>query len=395
MAPIQLKALNWKLKRPIANLIGLNLMDSYILSELIAPFLFGVGAFSSVGVSIGALFELVRRIAESGLPITFALQILLLNLPQYVAYSFPMSTLMATLMTFSRLAGDSELVALKSCGVSLYRMVMPAIFLGLVVTLVTFGFNESLVPTANYQASVMFNQALKRERPTFQQRNILYQEFRDLEQADGTRQRSLARLFYAREFNGQEMKGLTILDFSQLGLSQVVSAETAVWNPNSNSWNFYDGTIYLVDTDGSYSNIVKFEEQELRLPRAPLDLASTNRSESEMNIAEAQEYLSLLKQSGDDKKVRKFQVVIQQKYALPFACVIFSLVGAVLGARARRASRATGFGISVLIIFGYYALSVTCGAMGQSGLLSPFVAGWLPNLLGLGTGLVLLLRASR
>ena len=121
----------------------LSVMDRYIAMELIAPFLFGVGAFSSLGVSVGALFELIRRVTESGLPLTIAFQVLLLQFPQFIVYSFPTSTLLATLMTYSRLSSDSELTALKACGVSVYRLVLPALVLCCVVTGLTFLFNES------------------------------------------------------------------------------------------------------------------------------------------------------------------------------------------------------------------------------------------------------------
>jgi lipopolysaccharide export system permease protein len=124
---------------------GLSVMDRYIATELIPPFLFGVGAFSSVGVAIGTLFDLVRKVTDSGLPLTIAIQVLLLKLPLFISYAFPMSTLLAALMTYSRLSSDSELIALRSCGVSLYRLVVPAVVLSLVVTGMTFLFNEMVV----------------------------------------------------------------------------------------------------------------------------------------------------------------------------------------------------------------------------------------------------------
>jgi lipopolysaccharide export system permease protein len=370
-------------------------MDRYIITELSVPFLFGVGLFSSIGISVGAVFDLVRRIAESGLPVSVAMTVLLYKMPEFIGYSFPMATLLACLITYSRFSSDSELIALRSCGISLYRLVAPAIVLGIFVTGLTFVFNQMVVPEANYQAAITLERALNQERPNFQESNILYQEFRDIKLPDGRTQQSLARLFYAREFDGKNMKGLTILDFSQQGLSQVVSAESASWSPQKNSWDFVNGTIYLVAADGSYRNILRFERQEIQLSRAPFDLASRGRGDSEMNIAEATKYLNLLKTSGDEQKIRRLEVVIQQKYALPFSCLIFGMVGAILGCRPQRTSRATGFGISVVIIFSYYLLFSVTGVMGWTGVLSPIVAGWVTNLLGLTAGILLITRASR
>ncbi len=373
----------------------LPVMDRYIGLELVPPFLFGVGAFSSLGVSIGALFDLIRRVTESGLPISVAIQVLLLKMPEFIAYSFPMSILLSSLMTYSRLSSDSELVALKACGVSIYRMVVPALALAFLVTGITFAFNELLVPSANYQATQTLAAALDEKDPDFQERNILYQEFEQVKQPNGKQKDVLARMFYAKEFDGNQMRGLTILDFSQDGFDQIVSAKSASWNPSQQLWDFFDGTIYAVSTDGSFRNIVKFDQQQLKLPRGPLDLASQPRDYNEMNIAQSYDYLGLLKQSGDADKIRKLKVRIQQKYALPFICVAFGLVGAALGARLNRGGRSTGFAISIVIIFSYYLLAVICGSIAQLGIVSPFLGAWLPNLFGLGAAGLLLASSTR
>ena len=375
------------------NRFRISLMDWYVVRELALPFLFGVGAFSSIGVSIGALFELIRQITESGLSIWLAMRIFGLRLPEFVVLSFPMSTLLATMMTYSRLSADSELVALRGCGVSVRRIVAPAIILSFFVTGLTFAFNEFITPTANYQASVALERALNSESPPFRERNILYREFQ--EAADDDDATEMSRLFYARRFDGNTMYGLTVLDFTQEGLSQVVSADAATFNLQTNIWNFYDGTLYAVSPDGSFRHIVKFETQEIQLPRAPFDIACRTKSDSEMNIAEASRYLNdVIRQTGDEKSIRTWQIRIQQKYALPFVCVVFGLVGAALGVRPQRTGRATSFGISVIIIFGYYLFAFISNAMGEVGVLSPLMSAWLPTFLGLGIGGFLLLRAS-
>ena len=383
------------LSKPSFSWPHLPVMDRYILLELVPPFLFGVGAFSSLGVSIGALFDLIRRVTEAGLPVAVAVQVLLLKMPEFIAYSFPMSILLSCLMTYSRLSSDSELVALKACGVSIYRMVLPALGLALLVTGLTFAFNELLVPSANYRATQTLAAALNEKDPDFQQRNILYQEFEKVKQPDGQEKDALARMFYAKEFDGNRMRGLTVLDFSQKGFDQIISAKSAEWNPSQKLWDFFDGTIYAISADGSFRNIVKFDQQQIKLPRGPLDLASQPRDYNEMNIAQSYSYLTLLQQSGDADKIRKLKVRIQQKYALPFICVAFGLVGAALGARLNRGGRSTGFAISIVIIFSYYLLAVICGSIAQLGVVTPLLGAWLPNLFGLGAAALLLARSSR
>ena len=374
---------------------GIPVMDRYIATELIQPFLFGVGAFSSIGVAIGTLFDLVRRVTDAGLPLGIAVQVLLLKMPEFIAYAFPMSTLLAALMTYSRLSSDSELIALRSCGVSVYRLVTPAIILSLFITGMTFLFNELVVPSANYQAEATLNKALNSEKPSFQENNIFYPEYEEVIQPNGEAVRGLKRLFYANQFDGERMKGLTILDWSQQGLSQIVTAESATWNPVQNTWDFFNGTIYVISPDASYRNILRFENQQLKIPRAPLDLAGKDRDSTQMNIPELLEYMEIVRIGGDMKKLLKVKVSFQQKISFPFVCLVFGLVGSALGTRPQRTGRATSFGISVIVIFAYYLSGFISGAFGQLSILSPFMAAWLPNFFGLGAGGFLLFRAAQ
>jgi lipopolysaccharide export system permease protein len=109
-----------------------------------------------------------------------------------------------------------------------------------------------------------------------------------------------------------------------------------------------------------------------------------------MNIQEAKQYMRILKLIGDTKKLTFFQVRTEQKIAFPFVCIVFGLVGTALGSRPQQVSRATSFGLSIAIIFSYYLLAFFMGSLGMIEVLSPFLAAWLPNILGIGVGVGLL-----
>lgn len=388
----------YKQFKPFSNLISLfsfSIMDRYLALQLLPPFLFGVGAFTSVVLAIDSLFELLRKVVESGLPINIALEIFLLKLPYVMVYSFPMSTLLATLMTYSRLSSESELIALRGCGVSIYRMVLTAVVLSFAVAIMTYIFNEQIAPAANYRATITLQKALNSDQPSFKQENIYYPEYQEIKGADGSKNKILSRLFYADQFDGKEMKGLTIMDRSRGGVSQIVISESAKWNSQKQVWDFYNGTIYLVAADRSYRNILRFEHQQLQLPRTPLTLAESSRDYGEMNISQALEQLEIERLGGNEPKIRKLQVRIQQKIAFPFICVIFGLVGSAMGSIPQRTGRGTSFGISVIVIFTYYLLLSVSGALAQAGILSPFIGAWLPNIFGLGLSLFLLVRVAQ
>ncbi|MFY7804927.1 MAG: LptF/LptG family permease [Limnoraphis robusta] len=376
--------------------VYLSILDRYIISELIAPFLFGVGLFTSVALSIDTVFDLVRQVAESGLDAGIAIQIFLLKMPEFLVLSFPMSMVLTTLIVYGRMSSDSEVTALRSCGISIYRLVIPTLIFSLFITASMFVFNELIVPATNYRASITLEQALHQDRLPVQEDHIFYPEYRRIPIEDSDEEITiLVRLFYAQKFDGKYMNEVTILDKSQQGITQIISSKSAVWNGKQQSWDFFDGTVYVIDPQGSYRNIVRFDHKELKLPRVPLDLASRKRRYDEMNIVQAHEYLELMKNSGNEKIVQKTKVRIQQKYSLPFVCVVFGLLGAALGSRPQRTNRTTSFGISIIIIFSYYLLAFISGAMGQKAMISPFIAGWLPIAIGLGISGFFLYKTSR
>jgi lipopolysaccharide export system permease protein len=113
-----------------------------------------------------------------------------------------------------------------------------------------------------------------------------------------------------------------------------------------------------------------------------------------MNIAQALERLEIVKNSGDEPQIRKLQVRIQEKYAFPFVCMVFGIVGAALGTQPRRSGRGTSFGISVVVIFTYYVFSFITSSMGVKAVLTPILSAWLPIVFGLGIGGLLLVRAA-
>jgi lipopolysaccharide export system permease protein len=375
---------------------GFSVMDRYITGELIFPFIFGMGLFTSSVLAIDTLFDLVRKVTESGLPLGLAVKILLLKMPAFIVFAFPMSMLLASLMAYSRLSSDSEIVALRSIGIGIYRIILPAFFMSIAIVGITFYLNNFLAPTANYQAALTLERALDGDKPSFRKSdNILYKEYAKVDRADGSKKSVMSRLFYAEQFDGEKMTGLTILDRSEAGVNRIITSRSATWNLSKNIWDFFNGTIYSIAADGSYRNIVRFQHQQLALPSAPLDIAKKPKYD-EMNLVQAQEYLDILQASdNDDKEIRKVKVRIQEKMALPFVCLVFGLVGAALGMAPQNTGKATGFGICVVLIFSYYLLEFITTSMGIWGVLPPFLAAWLPNFLGLGAALLLITKAAR
>lgn len=374
----------------------LPLLDRWLLGELVGPLLFGIAAFTAVSLSVGVVFELVRRVAESGLPLWAAGQVLLLNLPAFLVLAFPMATLMATLLAYSRLSGNSELTALRSVGVSTRRMVLPALALALVMSLLTFLFNDAIVPRANLAAANTLNRALGQAIATETADNTLYSRFGPLTGPDGQVGQGLSQLFYARRFEQGQMKDVTVLDFSRIGQRQMLSAQTGTWNPAAGMWEFRKGRLISVDESGGQTTAAEFDRYLYPLGQGPVEVAQLPTDANQMTVAQARRAERLLAEANNLKEARRLRVRIQEKFAFPAICLVFGLVGSALGVRPNsRTSRSQGFGISVLLIFGYYLMSFIFSSLGVKGTLWPVVSAWTPVLIGLGAGAWLLRQASR
>ena len=265
----------------------LPLLDRWLLQELLGPLLFGIAAFTAVSLSVGAVFELVRRVAESGLPVLAAVKVLLLRLPSFLVLSFPMATLMATLLAYSRLSGSSELTALRSVGVSTRRMVLPAMALALVMTLLTFVFNDAIVPRANLEATNSLERALGKAIATEQSDNALYSRFTDVKLPNGDSVKWLTHIFHARQFRKGVMLDVTLLDFSRHGYRQMLTALTGKWNEEQGMWEFNKGRITNIDVASGTTTSASFDRYLYPFSRDPIDVAQLPTDASTMTVGQA------------------------------------------------------------------------------------------------------------
>ncbi|MBJ7363553.1 MAG: LptF/LptG family permease [Synechococcus sp. SupBloom_Metag_053] len=373
------------------------LMDRWLLSELIGPLLFGVAAFTAVTLSVGVVFELVRKVAESGLSIAVATQVLFLKLPGFLVLSFPMATLMATLLAYSRLSGGSELTALRSIGVSTMRFILPAIFLASLMSGLTFMFNDLIVPPANRSGYVTLQKALGRSIDSEKGENIIYPRYGKVVGSSMARDKErLVHLFYARDYFNGAMVDVTLLDFSRPNSRQMLTAKLARYDQKSGNWEFINGNVINISENGGMNTTAEFDSYFYPLGQGPLDLAELPRDANNMTVAQAREGLRILDQAGDRKEARKLRVRIQEKFSFPAICLVFGLIGASLGSRPNgRTSRSQGFGISVLLIFLYYLLAFVFSSLGVKGTLTPLLSAWSPVFIGLLGGAFLLREASQ
>lgn len=362
----------------------MRILDKYILKELLGPFVFGIAAFSGVFVGTSTIFKIAKLMTTYGAPFGTAVKLFIYSLPGVIALTFPMSMLLASLLAFGRLSSTSEITAMKSAGISFYRLTAPVFILALLVSIFAGCFSELVVPPANtaYLKTVYF-EVQKNDRPK-EQENIV---IKDISQGN------LRELVFARKFDeaGKTMKAVSAQIFDGERLIEVQNAEKADWQ--NGRWIMYNGVTHELLPDGRLGAIKRFDVLELPVKKPPAVISREQKKPEEMTVGELRQHIRLLR--GEYLRTNAYEVELQQRFSIPVASLVFALIGTPLGLAPHRSSSSIGFGISIGIIFIYYVFMALANALGQGGALSPVIAVWIPNLLGIASGVYLVLRASR
>lgn len=357
-------------------------LNFYLGKQLIILFLFTVGLLSAVGVAVGTLSDLAYQISNYSLPVTVAIKIFLLKIPEYVAYGLPIATLLTTLIVYGRLNRECELIALRSVGISFYKIILPAIYLSLVIALITFITNEAIIPQTSDRITKLQQPFLPETESTLQRKDIFYLEY----ESAGNEDKQIERLYYAKSFDGKRFNELVILSWREDYLQQIITAKSAFWDEQLRLWNLQQGIIDRLGNDILNTDRNSFNSEQIELPNT-FFLVVTQKSDPDlMSLTAARDYLQLIIDSNDVNKIRLFRVRIQQKLAFPVICPIFALIGSSLGATFTNLNRGRSFALCVGIAFSYYVLGFIIGSLGIAGLTTPIIAAWLPNVIGLGLG---------
>ncbi|TDX59221.1 LptF/LptG family permease [Orenia marismortui] len=359
----------------------------YLLKELIQPFLFGVFAFTSIFVGTDVLISLAKMMSKYGVPLLTTIKLFFLSLPQIVVWTFPMSMLLATLLSFGRLSGDSEITALKAGGISFIRLVTPVLIVGLLVSGLSIYFSNNLVPASmNIYEDTVWKLKHGKARPKTQ-KNLRISPV-------DNKTKKLDYVLTADKFDGntQTLKGVTWQDYDNGNLVMIIQAKRAEWLEEK--WIFMDGIIYTITQDGQVpqTRFNKFNMTE-NLNRTPEQISRNQKEPEEMTISELREHIDLMEEEG--RNVNSLKVSYYQRYAIPFACFIFALLGAPLGLKPNRSGSSIGLGLSIIVIFIYYTIMTVGGSLGEAGTIPAWLGAWMQNIIFTIVGISLLYKASR
>ena len=359
------------------------ILDRFILGQLASSFLFGIMSFTVIIVSGSLLFTLADLVIQRGVSMAQVIRLFLYSLPAVVVLTIPMSCLLGTLLGFGNLSANSELVALKSAGISFGRIVRPVVVVCVFISIFSFAVNETLVPLSQRAAAGLLRQIYK-QVPPITRDNVF---IRDV--SGGV----LKRIIYVKEVlpKSGEMKDILLQEFEDGNVSRVISAPNGLWADGM--WWLNDGQVFEIRDDGLVEMLFRFEKQRLNLDMKPSDLGSETADPDEMNLKEL--YLTMKNAELKGNDASRLAMFFYLRIAVPWASVVLALVGATVGSRPQRSSSGMGLGLSVVIVFCYYVIMSLCRSLGENNFIPGLVAAWIPNVVFLTIGMFLIRRANR
>ena len=359
----------------------IRLIDRYIMREFLVSVLVALGLVVLV-INLIDLWERMDTYLDRKATVMEVIHFHVSNLPYTLSIAVPVALLLGTIFALGRLARRNELIALRTAGVSLPRVLLPVLATAFIWSLGSLLFNESVVPAANrWRQHVNDVEIQGAPPPLVGRRN------------DVAYIGAHGRMYQIHEYNirTRTMKQVTIQQFQGDRLARRLDATEAKWEQDH--WVFLDGYQRTFDAAG-HESATHFDRLVVPdIAEKPSDFDRGVDDPSQMGFPGLEREIRRLRANGLDP--RRYEVELGSRLALPFANFIVVLLGAPLAAASMEGGAARGFGIGLGIAFFYYGLLRLSQTVGQFTRVSPIFAPWLANIVFLVAGLLLLRRVSR
>ena len=350
----------------------ITLLDKFILSQVLGATLVCLILFIIVWIAPETLFKIIKKILNDVYTPMMGLKRLVLEIPQVLAKAIPVGILLGSIFTFDRLSKNSELSILRGIGLSFNRIMAPVIVLGVVLSFFCYTVNDKLVPIAS--------QKLGESRGGGS--HFVY----IVENPDKTPKQNII----VSNFSPSEIFGITVMNFSHEKYSDATMFKSIIFAPiahkQKNCWMLEDALIYDIDDDGIYKKVSQKEKYpiltEKNQAQEVFDLMLNNtRKERVFTNHQISNYTKLLKRANFSDEYKYFKAKLYQRYLHPLTCILFAIIGCMLGFAPPRSQRLVGFTIAVGMIFGYYITLPFFDLLAQKSVLPPFIAAAFPIIL--------------
>jgi len=355
------------------------ILRNYILKEFIGPLLLCLVVLTFVMVLIGNLKRIAELVINKGVDIFSVIQIFFYLTPYIVTYTLPISILVAVLLAFGRLSGDNEVIAIRSSGINLFKLIFPLLIIGLLLSLALTVFNDQAASSAHFAyRRTLQEMGIKNPTAAFEE-GVFIDAFKKyilfIYRVDQKKNRLNNIRIY--EPQGEDKPTRTI----------VAKAGEFITVPGQNTvkLKLIDGTSDEPDPENP-TNFYKlnFRTYFMNLDMGQMQDKVVDKKYKEMTIKELKKEAKKLKSEG----ISPAPIItkIHEKVALAFSCLVFMLLGSSLGIITRRREKSINIGIAILIIVCYYPLYIGFTALAMEGVLPAAIALWLPNIIFGGVG---------
>lgn len=351
-----------------------NLLDKYIVKEFLRNFVLILIALVLIAELIEAT-QLVDDLFRNKASVSVLFQYLKFNIPQWIFYVVPVTALTTTLVTFGTLTKNSEVIAMKSSGISLYRIALPIVIVAMLLSVFAFWLQDFILPITNKIAHD-YKDALKgNPRQSFTTRHWIAG-------TDGFYNYDLFDLQKGRLF------GFSIfqMDLDEFVLQKRIYAREAFYKDKV--WQLQNG--WQRTFEKGKVNYQTFRTMEMTLPVSPEFFTAEQQLPSEMNFGELQGYIEKMKQRGYD--FVRFAVDLQAKLSFPTVSLILTLIAIPFSFTTGKRGALFGIGLSIVMGIVFWFFLALTKSLGYLEILNPFLAAWTPNILATLLALYLLFK---
>jgi lipopolysaccharide export system permease protein len=342
---------------PMAS-VAPKLVDRYIFKQLLDYFLLGVVVFTLIAFFSDTLLKFIREIQKYGIPFSTLLTMVGLQLPRSIALVLPASAFLAVLMVFNQLNNQFEIIAFRMNGISLWRLMVPPILLGLLCSVFGYWINDYVVPWCNVKTVQMRDQALRSGSLPANGNSFMFKTFDE--------NHNLVQMIYVSHYQGRELGDSTIIDLSKPDVMQIFQSRSGTWDSDM-GWNLRNVNAYIVAKDKNQSSAGHLEsfrmqglmsdqdkqEKQAEIERRKAQGIDTNSDEQSFSqlMSSIQNREHLGKRVANNTYLR-----LWAKLTWPLSCLVIILSAVPLSITPPRQGSNRGFIYAIVILFLFYML---------------------------------------
>jgi lipopolysaccharide export system permease protein len=364
----------------------MKLMDKYLLREYLIHVAYCLLLFCMIYV-VFDLFSHLTSFLDARISFRTIVFYYVCLMTPTLEYLLPASLLLATLYTLWYLTKNNEFTAMRASGISLFRIMMPFLGVGVLFTLLTAGIKETVGPQVGHWAKEFSDSKFRNSKETVYREVAYFSKITRRQWLIGEIDPRLPNRLVDVKIKQERLDGST---------SEELTAKRAEWV--NGQWWFFGLTVQKYDKDDNPVKIQKPKESELNTPR-PIGYLTELPSDffNEVKPPEFLTSLELARFIASHKELSKRTIAqkrfdLHSRLAMPWACVIVTLFGIPAGARGGRQSALTGIFLAMAFFFGFYALTHIGMFLGKREIVAPWLGAWLSNIVFLTAGVLMMFR---